>query len=518
LRSLADNGEVIFNTRLEQLERRFPGLVNLRISSVDLQPLVLMDTSRFSAQLSHLGTGMIRLKGQPGTSPLNSTDLAPDGDWLASVAADWPVKFHTSGPETAVFSGLSRQEAASLSSITASERGAFEGLPGASAWKIDMSMKENRVVPDSMADVLITFTLSGYYDDSLRDVIDHTPRKPLATTTWFSAHQSFPDAYYQFNRTGRLDWQITPDFLALQGSLGELQNMGLLCAPSQKRPELGRMTCSFPLEFEVDSTGGIKLLRELPQFSFSADGLALNASFSTPPGSTMTFDFGDGTGLLDSTALPHTYSRPGRYEVLVRIASNGRLTEYRAAVVVSRQNSVLLPCIAVPLVQTAVAGDQVKFQPTLQVPSGESLAVSWRIDGLHPDQGSDPVTFTVSRPQSGTARRYVLRFTGSRPLSARVYSQQRYIPSTPLAFDGLRLATNRTFDLATGNETTASLNTFGQHLFGGGTLSPIDRWSLEFPLDENPCLVSVNSADTKQHDLGELADAFLALEYKVKDA
>ena len=161
-----------------------------------------MDSSRFSVELTHVGVGMVRLKAQPGTSPLNSTDLAPDGDWLSNVGTDWPVKVHSSGPETAVFSGLSKQEAASLSSITANERGAFEGLPGASAWKIDMSMKENRVVPNSLADVLITFTLSGYYDGTLRDVVEHTPRKPLATTTWISGHESFPDAYYQFNRTG----------------------------------------------------------------------------------------------------------------------------------------------------------------------------------------------------------------------------------------------------------------------------------------------------------------------------
>jgi hypothetical protein len=48
-------------------------------------------------------------------------------------------------------------------------------------------------------------------------------------------------------------------------------------------------------------------------------------------------------------------------------------------------------------------------------------------------------------------------------------------------------------------------------------LSPIDRWTLELPLDDNPCLVSVSSADTKQHDLGELSDVFIAVEYKTRD-
>jgi len=59
--------------------------------------------------------------------------------------------------------------------------------------------------------------------------------------------------------------------------------------------------------------------------------------FDTAPGSTGDFDFGDGHGVAGRTALPHTGIATWRYEVLVRIAVNGRLTEYRAAVVVSKQ-------------------------------------------------------------------------------------------------------------------------------------------------------------------------------------
>ena len=79
------------------------------------------------------------------------------------------------------------------------------------------------------------------------------------------------------------------------------------------------------------------------------------------------------------------------------------------------------------------------------------------------------------------------------------------------------MATNRTFDVSNGTETTASLNTFGQHVFGGVTLSPNDRWTLELPLEENSSLVSVSSDDAKQQDMSELTDVFLALEYTVRD-
>ncbi|MEJ7608476.1 MAG: PKD domain-containing protein [Bryobacteraceae bacterium] len=202
--------------------------------------------------------------------------------------------------------------------------------------------------------------------------------------------------------------------------------MAVLCLPSPKRPELGRLICSYPVEFVVDAAGSIQFLRELPRFSLETNGLVLNATLNTPTGSAVTFDFGDGTGLAESTALPHTYTRPGRYDVLVRIAVNGRLTEYRAAVVVSRQHIVQPPCIAIPSLQTTVVGSEIRLAPSLQGPPGEPLDVTWRIDNKQPDAGSDPVTFTLE------PGRYVLRPSAVRPLNARFSSRQRFDPNTSL--------------------------------------------------------------------------------------
>lgn len=519
LQELRDNGHMTFSLRLEQLERRFPGLFNLRISSVEVLPFALMDAARFSLELTHLGSGQVRMKAQPGSSLETNTT-----DWLSGLQTEWTVKPRMMGPETTIFSGLSRQDLGGNASFFASnQRGAFEGLPGAGSWQIDLSMKENRIVPDTLADLLLTFTLSGYYDAGLRRAVDHAPRTPMASTAWLSAHRSFPDAHYQFNRTGRMEWNVTPDVLALQGSLDRLQNVAVVCVPSQRRPELGRMMCSYPVEFVVDSTGATTILRNLPNgLSFTANSLTLNATI--PTGASVSFDFGDGSGLTESSTLPpppHTYARPGRYEVLIRIAVNGRLTEYRAAVAVSRQHAVDPPCIATPSLGVNIANGKVELTPSLQIPPGESLAVTWSIDGITPDPSSNPVKFIVDIPEFSKPRRYVLRFSSVRPLRARFYSQQRHDPDTLLSLNRLHLATNRTFD-PEGNETTnlPNLNEFGRHVFGlalSATLSPTDRWTLELPLDGNPCVVSVSSTDVKQHDLSELADAFLALEYKVRD-
>jgi len=507
MQQLRETGRTTFALRLEQIERRFPGLFNVRVGSAEILPLALLDGSRFSLELMHLGNGQVRLQAQPGDTPnLNAID------WLSGVEEEWSVRVRTTGAETTVFSGLARQDLSGLPAFfAANQRNAFEGLAGASAWRVDFSAKENRLVPDTLADLLITFTLSGYYDARLRDVVDRSPRTAAAVSTWFSAHEQFPDAFYKFHQTGRMDWLVDAEALTLQGVVGRLNNVAVLCASSARRLELGRLMCSYPVEFVVDDAGVVRIARELPRISLTTNGLVLDATLNTPLGSTVTFDFGDGTAVVDPGALPHTYGRPGRYDVLIRIVANERLTEYRAAVVVSLQHTVAPPCVAVPDLQTTVNAGKIVLQPSLQSPSGEALSVIWRIDGREADSGSDPVTFTLD------PGRYVLRFIAVRPLNARFYSQQRFDLTTLVALDGLRAATNRTFD-TDGTETTQNLNAFGQHVFGAGMLSPLDRWTFELSLDDNPGAVSVSSADARRLDLSELADVFLALEYQVGDA
>ena len=506
LQELRDTGAATFSLRLEQLERRFPGLFNLRVAAVEVLPIALLDATRFSLGLTHLGSGQVRLKagGTPSTEPLGN-------DWLTGLEAQWSIRPRITGPETAVYSGLARTEPAEFGFFGANQRGAFEGITGAGAWRVDLSTKENRIVPDSLADLLVTFTLSGYFDATLRDAVDHAPRRPLAVTSWLSGHQTFPDAYYELNQTGSMEWQVTPDMLAVGGTVGALRNIGVLGIPSQNRPELGRLTCSYPLEFDLDAMGSVTLLPQLPPVALTTNGLDLNASFDAPVGATLTLDFGDGTGLTDGTALPYRYARPGQYEVLIRVAFQERLTEYRAAVVVSTQHAVAPPVIARPQLSATAEASGIRVVPSLSVSSGESLGVSWRIDGHAPELGTVPASFLL---QPG---RHVLQFSATRPLVARFFSQQRFDPVTPVQLDRLHVASNRTFDPDTGAENTVGLNPFGQHIFGSATLSPADRWTFQLPLDDNPSLVGVTGADTRGHDLGELSDVVLTLEYAVSD-
>jgi hypothetical protein len=513
LRTLSETGEVMFGMRLEQWERHFPGLFNLRLSSVDVQPIALMDPSRISIELTQLGIGMIRLKAQPSASPLYTTDLPAGNDWLGAAGTAWPVKIHVSGPETAVFSGLSRQDAASLSTITANERGAFEGLPGASSWRLRMSTKENQLVPGTLADVLITFVVSGYYDAELNKAATTAAAapRPLATTSYISARNSLPDSYYSLVNSGTLDWDISDGMLTPTGTPNEMRNLAVTLALVPNGPELGRCYSHYPVRIQIAS-GSVKVLTALPQFSFTATGLTLKCAFAGPNSTAASWDFGDGSPLAQGASVQHAYAGPGRYEVLARLVQDHTLVEYRNAVVVSMAHTAVVPLAVTPVFAASPAAADGTVTLTVSTPPGVAdVSLDCSIGTVRSRADTGPATLKLT---PGT---YTLDFLATRKLSARFYSRQRYLPDDPVALYRGRIATNRTFDVKTGAETTTTLNAFGTRLFKNGaataTLSPVDRWTLELPLSENPWFATVSSSDVATFDGGELADAILSLEF-----
>ncbi len=519
LRALSEVGSTTFSLRLEQLERHFPGLASLRISNVELQTVALMDPTRVSVELTHLGTGTVRLRSQPGTSPLNVTDL-PGGDWLPSAEQDWPLKINVSDAETVLFSGLSRQEISSLGVITGNERAPFEGLPAASNWRVDMSMTENQIVPGTLADMLITFTLSGYYDPLLREAIDQAGTPSLATTSFISARAARPDAYYSLVHTGKLDWDISERMLTLTGTPDALRNLSVLLPLSPQSVEMGRCYCRYPVEIEIANNGTINIVTALPQFSLTANALSLRCTFTGSDDTDVTWDFGDGSPLTPGHDVEHGYNRPGRYEVLTQLARAGRLTEYRSAVIVSGSQTVTPPLIAVPTIAPSdpiPASGAIDLTVSLSTPIN-NVAIDATVGKVRAFATSGPVTLKgIGRGQPGTSNRVVVDFLATRDLSARLYSRQRFLPAEAVSMSRLRLSTNRAFASTGDTETTTAPNPFTTHVFGANPaqtiIAPNDRWTLELPVSENPWFVGVSSSDVAEFDGSELGDAVLSLEY-----
>jgi hypothetical protein len=498
---------------------------------VDVLPVALLDSTRFSLELTHCGTSQVRLKAQPDTppgtpspSPLNTNDLPiPEGGWLAELQETWPVKLRVTGPETDVFSGLTRQEAnAAFAFATTGQRHAFEALGAAAAWQVDFTARENQVVPGTLADLLITLTLSGYHDSELRRAMDRAPRTTTAATRWLSGRTTFPDALYEFNRSGRMAWNVTRELLALTDTLGAVRNVAVLLLPTPGPANyFGRVMSHCEVQVRITSAGNLEVLSELPQVTFSLGGTAtpllLTAQATLPPGAEVRWEFGDGSARQSGASQQHTYEKPGRYTVSLRVVRNGRLSEFRGDVVVSRSHADRLspPVTAFPMLTretgTGIPGGHTRVVATVNAPAADPVIVHWGVGDQKGVKG-DRATFDL------TPGDYTLFFTAVRLLKARVYCSQRSLTESVFDLNGLSLASNRRFDLD-GTETTGvgenpPANPVAAHLFAEGALSPLDEWMVEFPLSDNACLRSVAVSDAEQYGLAEIQDVILALEYE----
>jgi hypothetical protein len=526
-RAIAKDGEGTFSMRLERLERHFPGLFNLRIDSVDVQPIALMDTTRTSIELTHLGTGMVRLKAQPGASPLNRSDLAPGTDWLRSAGAEWPVKVHVSDSETTFFGGLARQDV-SPGTISFNERGTFEGLPAASSWRLGMSMSENQVVPGSLADVLVTFDLSGYHDPDLRAAIDSANTQTTALTTFLSAQETFPDAFYGFSRSGRMQWKVRRSLLGRNGDLGRLRNIGMSLRPAPADVHFSRLMARWRVSFRVNDTAGapsgITVFNAMPEISVTQTAPLTVAVKAAMNGSTeLAWDFGDGSPILRSvpSGTPpkiapaegtHTYAKPGRYILKLRCVQNDSLAEFRVAVAVSRNLKLGDPLIISP----RLAFDPVAKAITLGTGGAVALAgrLMWRVGDLVAE--GNTASFKL-KPGN-----YVVEFAAVRRLNCRVYSSQRFFNSAAvLLLRGLSIATNRTFDLngietnGTGTPPLPPRNVLAKRLFDNGAISPEDDWTFELIPEEILGVPAGTAIAAEELDLSDLQDVALSMEYDV---
>jgi hypothetical protein len=241
--------------------------------------------------------------------------------------------------------------------------------------------------------------------------------------------------------------------------------------------------------------------------------------------SELTWDFGDGTPVLRSTRggngtiAPseggHTYTKPGRYVLTLRCVQDGALSEFRAAVVVSRSQTLGDPLIVFP---SRVAFDASKR--VLTASAGGDLQhasrVLWRVGEQTTEGGS--ATFAL-KPGHHT-----LEFAAVRQLRFRSYGKQRYMDGgagAPLSLSGLGAATNRTFD-ESGKETNGpgpastlpARNRLAARIFGGGEISPVDDWTFEL-MPEDILGVPATAVGSEQLELRDIQDVVLSMEYEV---
>jgi hypothetical protein len=536
LEELRETGKVNFILRLEQIEKRFPGLYNARIGMVDVLPVALMDSTRFSLDLTHTGSGQLRIKGQPDVrigaqseSVLNVSDLPlADYDWTKTPKELWPVKILVNEPETAVFSGLSRQDAASAFPVASSgQRNAFEGRAVAGGWQIDMSARENQVVPESLADLLITFTVSGYHDSGLRAAIDSANHKTTALTRFLSARQVFPDAFYDFSRTGRMVWNVPREMLAVNGDMGRLRNIGMSLRPGAPDAHFSRLMTRVRMSFRVNESGGVasgaSLFTLLPETTVTQTApLTVAVRARTDAATELAWDFGDGTPILRtvrSGTTPiapaegtHVYAKPGHYLMKLLCVQNDSLSEFRISVVVSRNQKLGDPLIIWPRIAFDTTAK------TINITTGGAVQQAGRMLWRVGDQTAEGNSASFALKPGN----YVLDFAAVRKLNFKAYGAQRYVKDlAPLPLQGLSATTNRTFD-DNGAETNGAgtpplpvRNELAKRLFDKGAISPEDDWTFELIPQEILGLPGGTAVGAEELDLSEIQDVVLSMEYEI---
>ncbi|MGH7463195.1 MAG: PKD domain-containing protein, partial [Longimicrobiales bacterium] len=347
---------------------------------------------------------------------------------------------------------------------------------------MDFTARDNQVVPDSLADLLITFTLSGYHDSELRAAIDAFKPQTTALTSFLSARQIFPDAFYDFSRTGRMVWKVPRQMLVLTSDLGRLRNIGFILRPGAPDVHFSRLMTRLRMNFRINESGevasGVTVFTSIPETSVTQTApltVAVRARLNTA--TELAWDFGDGTPILRTvrggtppTMAPaegtHVYAKPGRYVLKLRCVRNDSLSECRISVVVSRDQKLGDPLI---IFLPRVTFDATSKAITITTGGAVQQAgrMLWRV-GDQTAEGNS-ATFTLKPGH------YTLDFAAVRKLNFRAYGAQRFVNgATPLPLRGFNATTNRTFD-ENGKETNGTgipplptRNELAKRLFGKG--------------------------------------------------
>lgn len=529
LQQLRNNGWSVLHLTLLPLEQRFPGLFNLRVSSVDVHPIALMDPTRFAINLTNLGSSTIRVRSDK-TTPDDPFSISDVPSWAAAsdteLDIDWPVKVRAASPQTEIFTGVTRQdETAGDSFFSNNQLAAFEGVGAASAWRLDMSMRENRIDPSTLADIVLVFHLSGYFSEELKNrVLDCLPSRSTQTLL-LSGRQYFPDGYYQFQNSGVMTWSVNQRFIPTGFQAGRLRNIALTLLPSGDRPQFGRLMSSQRLRIKYDTrTGNVAILSLLPKFSLTVSRLTLQAAVVfNQPVSQVLWDFGDNSGWQISNAesaaqpryhLEHSYSEAGAYVVTLRAAAAGQLYEYTAKVSVSRDEDLSLPLTpTLTLTSEPMPGlspDQFLLKIDLGLPLGDQAALYVKSAGLRAG-GTSSCSLTLPKDTECDVQCMAIRSLAVQFSSAQCYNTS----AAHLSLPGLKVATNREFD-EQGVLKPGTLNSFASRVFGNGEHSPVDNWQITITAADNPFLKSVDSAGREAVDLSEIEDAVLGLEYEAE--
>ncbi len=573
MQELRDNESVIVPITLKYLEQRFPGLYNMKISAIELHSAALMDPTRFSVELTYMGSGVIRTASESvdresprcditiNNCALTSDDppvLDPenlDSNWLPFASEEFPVNVLLRHVETAIFSGLSATEESSYyQSYSSQQKNAFEDCPSAAGWRIDMSMKENRIVPGSLADIVLTFYMTGYYDSNLKELIEEQNAvEETYVTNVFSAHNQFSDEYFNFQRTGNLSFKITPGHLTTNRNIRELRELSFAFLPAIRSEIHTRFQSIYIAELEIDTAGNVTEFNPMPRFFIRntpgagstnmdvditiVNALSMNAANIEVFSSENPVPIPTVVPASGSSTITFSFRRQGRQELVIRDLTAGTLKEYKIEIFVSNANPVKAPVcyyskLEAPVIISHPATDTTPALPDTMklIFSCKKLNSSFtevRADGskysrlilIDSETGqalSNASSFSTQITSDEfvvpTANKKVVAIlTYFEPMKVKFICNQDYVDLPPYDLVENRLRTNNINATTTDDATTAA---FTNQLFAPPKIkSPVDNWNVKLDPAVNGFIKVYDCDGNERIDMSIFNDVLLTMEY-----
>lgn len=513
LADLQRDGQAVVPIPLRMLETHLPGLHNLRVGSLTVQPVALMDPLRQSIAVTHMGIGQVRRRA--GSVRAQESTV---GGWLPTAADRWPVAVQITPPQTQMYTGLSPADAdLAAPTTTKAQRNPFEGVAAASAWHLELSAERNGIIDGSLADVLLTFVVTAGHDAALAGEIDGAYQPPDVRTQYLSAAENFADSYYDFQRSGDLTCTITRDLLGPRTRTARLCNVGFTVVPDRNGSTFTALTSQVSARFQVHDDATTTWLDPVPDLRLAVDGVGLHAELHGA--ASVHWDFGDHT-TADGMAVDHDYTRQGAYQLSVTATyPAGSIAVWTADVVADpTAPPVVLSTPAPTLAARRVPPGKGPHDPTDPVDENASVVTAslanaaastvaaWRLDGAPAIRGAT----AAWKLNPGF---YQLDVSATRTLTATVACNQRHARASALPAQNGVLCTNRTFDSLGSEQAPANRNPLAQQLFDGGELTAADTWHFALPLADNPFLRSLDSAGRPCWAWPSIRDVVLVLEH-----
>jgi hypothetical protein len=217
-------GTIAFDTRIDDFDSLYPGTYAGRITAVEVAVDGIVPASGISGTLENSGISAYRLP---------SAAVTPGNAGL---------KFRVQPREVLVLSDYAiRNDALELPDDSRMMK-IFQGAGVASSWTLSLPKGINDIDYGALTDVRITFYYKSRFDPALRDTV----LAQLAARPGFTSRQRgiplrwlYPDAFFQFQNTGRLDLSLAASDFPYDQRAPVLTDIGVQVATDRTVPAAG---------------------------------------------------------------------------------------------------------------------------------------------------------------------------------------------------------------------------------------------------------------------------------------